>query len=209
MLPKPPQEQLRLDYGDSMANITSIPNWRDKTAQQLVTFSQENPQTAQPISRTNLQEFLRLHRLISIGEKGQPEGLVVDVISSGQLPPTLTAQAKGLISKVFYEAHQYIDTDSDTNKYLLSALIGLITIPEDQIVEFYRLAGGRKYPLFADEAEATAAQAAAILAADRLVAKSAIETRAGAASFAAAASYDAGDGAEAITAAGEAAWGAS
>jgi hypothetical protein len=53
-----------------------------------------------------------------------------------------------------------------------------------------------------------AAKAAAILAADRLAAKESIETRAGAASFAAAASYDAGDGAEAITAAGEAAWGA-
>jgi hypothetical protein len=52
------------------------------------------------------------------------------------------------------------------------------------------------------------AKAAAMLAADRLAAKSAIETRAGAASFAAAASYDAGDGAAAITAAGEAAWGA-
>jgi len=51
-----------------------------------------------------------------------------------------------------------------------------------------------------------AAQAAAIAAADRLAAKAAIETRAGAASFAAAASYDAGDGAEAITAAGVAAW---
>jgi hypothetical protein len=55
-------------------------------------------------------------------------------------------------------------------------------------------------------AEATAAKLAAILAADRLEAKSAIETRAGAASFAAAASYDAGDGADEITAAGEAAW---
>jgi hypothetical protein len=55
-------------------------------------------------------------------------------------------------------------------------------------------------------AEATAAKAAAILASDRLSAKASIETRAGAASFAAAASYDAGDGAEAITAAGLAAW---
>jgi hypothetical protein len=57
-------------------------------------------------------------------------------------------------------------------------------------------------------AEVTAAQAAAILASDRLAAKSAIETRAGAASFAAAAAYDAGDSADEITAAGEAAWGA-
>ena len=65
------------------------------------------------------------------------------------------------------------------------------------------------YPMFAIEAEATAAKAAAILAADRLAAKSAIETRAGAAMFAAAASYDAGDVAEAITAAGVAAWEAS
>jgi hypothetical protein len=55
-------------------------------------------------------------------------------------------------------------------------------------------------------AEVEAAQVAAILAADRLAAKSAIETRAGAAVFAAAAAYDAGDGAEAITAAGVAAW---
>jgi hypothetical protein len=55
-------------------------------------------------------------------------------------------------------------------------------------------------------AEVTAAKAAAMLAADRLAAKSAIETRAGAASFAAAASYDAGDGADEITAAGVAAW---
>jgi hypothetical protein len=55
-------------------------------------------------------------------------------------------------------------------------------------------------------AEVTAAKAAAMLAADRLAAKESIETRAGAAAFAAAASYDAGDGAEAITAAGVAAW---
>jgi len=55
-------------------------------------------------------------------------------------------------------------------------------------------------------AEVTAAKAAAMLAADRLAANSAIETRAGAASFAAAASYDAGDGADEITAAGVAAW---
>jgi hypothetical protein len=54
--------------------------------------------------------------------------------------------------------------------------------------------------------EVEAAQAAAILAADRLAAKSGIETRAGAASFAAAASYDAGDDAATITAAGESAW---
>jgi hypothetical protein len=58
-------------------------------------------------------------------------------------------------------------------------------------------------------AEVTAAKAAAIAAADRLAAKAAIETRAGAASFAAAASFDAGASAAAITAAGEAAWGAS
>jgi hypothetical protein len=54
--------------------------------------------------------------------------------------------------------------------------------------------------------EATAAKAAAMLAADRLAAKESIETRAGAAAFAAAASYDAGDGVNEITAAGVAAW---
>jgi len=82
----------------------------------------------------------------------------------------------------------------------------IVTVSPEALAEFYTLGGGRKYPLFTTEAEATAAQAAAILASDRLAAKSAIETRAGAASFAAAASYDAGDSAEAITAAGIAAW---
>ena len=189
-----------------MVDITSIPNWRDMTAQQLVTFSQENPQTAGPIKRTDLQEFLRLNRLASIGADGKPEGVVIDLIHNGQVPDTLVAQAKGLISKVFYEAHETIDTNSDDHRGLLLSLMGSVSIPQDQIIKFYNYASGRKYPLFATEAEATAAKAAAMLAADRLAAKSAIETRAGAASFAAAASYDAGDGADEITAAGEAAW---
>ena len=164
MLPKPPQEQLRLDYGDSMVDITSIPNWRDMTAQQLVTFSQENPQTAGPIKRTDLQEFLRLNRLASIGADGKPEGVVIDLINNGQVPDTLVAQAKGLISKVFYEAHETIDTNSDDHRDLLVSLMGSVSIPQDQIIKFYNYASGRKYPLFTSEAEATAAQAAAILA---------------------------------------------
>ena len=162
MLPKPPQEPLRLDYGDSMVDITSIPNWRDMTAQQLVTFSQENPQTAGPIKRTDLQEFLRLNRLASIGADGKPEGVVIDLIHNGQVPDTLVAQAKGLISKVFYEAHETIDTNSDDHRGLLLSLMGSVSIPQDQIIKFYNYASGRKYPLFATEAEATAAKAAAI-----------------------------------------------
>jgi hypothetical protein len=102
-----------------------------------------------------------------------------------------------------------VDTHLDSYAPLLGALLASTGLSDEQIAEFYRRDGGRMYPLFATEAEATAAQAAAIAAADRLAAKSAIETRAGAASFAAAAAYDAGDGADDITAAGEAAWEAS
>ena len=102
-----------------------------------------------------------------------------------------------------------VDTHLDSYAPLLGALLASTGLSDEQIAEFYRRDGGRKYPLFATKAEAAAAQAAAIEAADRLAAKSAIETRAGAASFAAAASFDAGDGADEITAAGEAAWEAS
>jgi hypothetical protein len=45
-------------------------------------------------------------------------------------------------------------------------LLASTGLSDGQIAEFYRRDGGRKYPLFADEAEATAAQAAAIAAAD-------------------------------------------
>jgi hypothetical protein len=43
-------------------------------------------------------------------------------------------------------------------------LLASTGLSDEQIAEFYRRDGGRKYPLFASEAEATAAQSAAILA---------------------------------------------
>ena len=155
--------------------IENIPGWREMTAQQLVTFSQENPQTAKPIKRTDLQEFLRLNRLISISRNGQPHGVVVDLLDNNVLSEVLSAQAEGLISKVFFESHEVIETNSDDYRDLLVSLMSLVHLPQQEVAKFYQLAGGRKYPLFATEAEATAAQAAAILRESQAAARSQID----------------------------------
>jgi hypothetical protein len=135
-------------------------------------------------------------------------GIIPALAANPATPPDMARKIRGMLSEFEENPLAAIETNSDEYAPLFAWLMGSVSLPSAEIAKFYALGGGRKYPLFATEAEATAAQAAAILAADRLVAKSAIETRAGAASFAAASSYDAGDGAEAITAAGEAAWGA-
>jgi len=59
-----------------------------------------------------------------------------------------------------------VDTHLDSYAPLLGALLASTGLSDEQIAEFYRRDGGRKYPEFADEAEATAAKAAAILAED-------------------------------------------
>jgi hypothetical protein len=132
--------------------------------------------------------------------------LLVAIAQNGQTPIAFRNGLVDMLSHLRNPKSVQVDTHLDSYALLLGNLLAQTGLSDEQIAEFYRRDGGRKYPLFADEAEATAAQAAAILAADRLAAKSAIETRAGAASFAAAASYDAGDGADEITAAGVAAW---
>jgi hypothetical protein len=153
--------------------------------------------------------WLRENGLARYDTNGAWEGLLVAIAQNGQTPIAFRNGLVDMLSHLRNPKSVQVDTHLDSYALLLGNLLAQTGLSDEQIAEFYRRDGGRKYPLFADEAEATAAQAAAILAADRLAAKSAIETRAGAASFAAAASYDAGDGVEAITAAGEAAWEAS
>jgi hypothetical protein len=151
---------------------------------------------------------MRLNRLYKLDRYGVAQGAIPDLIDNVALPEVMRERIEGMLSQFREDSQSPVRTDDPEYAPLLAGLMQIVTVSPEALAEFYALGGGRKYPLFATEAEATAAKAAAILAADRLAAKSAIETRAGAASFAAAASYDAGDGAEAITAAGEAAWGA-
>ena len=176
------------------------------TAAELVAFGAANPQTATPYPVDELINWLRENGLARYDTNGAWEGLLVSIAQNGQTPIAFRNGLVDMLSHLRNPKSVQVDTHLDSYAPLLGALLASTGLRDEQIAEFYALGGGRKYPLFASEAEATAAQAAAIEAADRLAAKSAIETRAGAASFAAAASYDAGDGAEAITAAGEAAW---
>jgi hypothetical protein len=55
-----------------------------------------------------------------------------------------------------------VDTHLDSYAPLLGALLASTGLSDEQIAEFYRRDGGRKYPLFATKAEATAAKAAGI-----------------------------------------------
>jgi hypothetical protein len=189
-----------------MSDITTIPGWRDMDAAELVAFGAANPQTAGPYHVDQLVNWLRENGLARYDTNGAWEGLLVAIAQNGQTPIAFRNGLVDMLSHLRNPKSVQVDTHLDSYAPLLGALLASAGLSDEQIAEFYRRDGGRKYPEFTDEAEATAAQAAAILAADRLAAKSAIETRAGAASFAAAASYDAGDHAEAITAAGEAAW---
>jgi hypothetical protein len=188
-----------------MTSIETIPGWRDKSGAELLAFSQANPQTSQPVPAAPMQKWLRLNDLL-MRVDGVFTGLIPTIAANPQTPPDMARKIRGMLSEFEENPLAAIETNSDEYAPLFAWLMGSVSLPSAEIAKFYALGGGRKYPEFADEAEATAAQAAAIAAADRLAAKSAIETRAGAASFAAAASYDAGDGADAITAAGEAAW---
>jgi hypothetical protein len=189
-----------------MANIESIPGWRDMDAAELVAFGAANPQTAGPYPVDELVNWLRENGLARYDTNGAWEGLLVSIAQNGQTPIAFRNGLVDMLSHLRNPKSVQVDTHLDSYAPLLGALLASTGLSDEQIAEFYRRDGGRKYPLFADEAEATAAKAAAIAAADRLAAKESIETRAGAASFAAAASYDAGDGADEITAAGVAAW---
>jgi hypothetical protein len=59
-----------------------------------------------------------------------------------------------------------IETNSDEYAPLFAWLMGSVSLPSAEIAKFYSLGNGRKYPLFATEAEAATAKAAAIEAAD-------------------------------------------
>ena len=190
-----------------MTSIETIPGWRGMTAAQLVAFTQANPQTASPVPAAPMQKWLRLNDLL-MRVDGVFVGIIPTIAANPETPADMARKIRGLLSEFEENPSAAIETNSDEYAPLFAWLMGSVSLPNDEIAKFYSLGNGRKYPLFATEADATAAQAAAILAADRLAAKEAIETRAGAAMFAAAASYDAGDGADEITAAGEAAWGA-
>ena len=169
MLPKQPQEQLHLDYGDSMVDVTSIPNWRDMAAQQLVTFSQENPQTAGPYPVDELVNWLRENGLARYDTNGAWEGLLVSIAQNGQTPIAFRNGLVDMLSHLRNPKSVQVDTHLDSYAPLLGALLASTGLSDEQIAKFYALGGGRKYPLFSSEAEAEAAQAAAIITEDERI----------------------------------------
>jgi hypothetical protein len=149
-----------------MANIESIPGWRDMDAAELVAFGAANPQTAGPYPVDELVNWLRENGLARYDTNGAWEGLLVSIAQNGQTPIAFRNGLVDMLSHLRNPKSVQVDTHLDSYAPLLGALLASTGLSDDQIAEFYRRDGGRKYPLFTTEAEATAAQAAAIAAAD-------------------------------------------
>ena len=146
-----------------MSDITTIPGWRDKTAAELVAFGAANPQTAGPYPVDELVNWLRENGLARYDTNGAWEGLLVSIAQNGQTPIAFRNGLVDMLSHLRNPKSVQVDTHLDSYAPLLGALLASTGLSDEQIAEFYRRDGGRKYLLFADEAEATAAQAAAIL----------------------------------------------
>jgi hypothetical protein len=149
-----------------MADITSIPGWRDMDAAELVAFGAANPQTAGPYPVEELVNWLRENGLARYSTNGAWEGLLVLIAQNEQTPIAFRNGLVDMLSHLRNPKSVQVDTHLDAYAPLLGALLASTGLSDEQIAEFYRRDGGRKYPEFADEAEATAAQAAAIAAAD-------------------------------------------
>jgi hypothetical protein len=147
-----------------MANIESIPGWRDMDAAELVAFGAANPQTAGPYPVDELVNWLRENGLARYDTNGAWEGLLVSIAQNGQTPIAFRNGLVDMLSHLRNPKSVQVDTHLDSYAPLLGALLASTGLSAEQIAEFYRRDGGRKYPLFATEAEATAAQAAAIAA---------------------------------------------
>jgi len=145
-----------------MSDITTIPGWRDKTAAELVAFGAANPQTAGPYPVDELVNWLRENGLARYDTAGGWEGLLVVIAQDEQSPLPFREGLKDMLSHLRNPKSVQVDTHLDSYAPLLGALLASTGLSADQIDEFYRRDGGRMYPLFVTEAEATAAQAAAI-----------------------------------------------
>ena len=145
-----------------MANIESIPGWRDMDAAELVALGAANPQTAGPYPVDELVNWLRENGLARYDTNGAWEGLLVAIAQNGQTPIAFRNGLVDMLSHLRNPKSIQVDTHLDSYAPLLGALLASTGLSDEQIAEFYLRDGGRKYPLFADEAEATAAQAAAI-----------------------------------------------
>jgi hypothetical protein len=152
-----------------MSDITTIPGWRDMTAAELVAFGAANPQTAGPYPVDALVNWLRENGLARYDTNGAWEGLLVAIAQNGQTPIAFRNGLVDMLSHLRNPKSVQVDTHLDSYAPLLGALLASTGLSDEQIAEFYRRDGGRKYPLFATEAEATAAQAAAIEAEDEAI----------------------------------------
>jgi hypothetical protein len=148
-----------------MTSIETIPGWRDKSGAELLAFSQANPQTAAPVPAAPMQKWLRLNDLL-MRVDGVFTGLIPTIAANPATPPDMARKIRGMLSEFEENPQAAIETNEDEYAPLFAWLMGSVSLPGAEIAKFYALGGGRKYPLFADEAEATAAQAAAIAAED-------------------------------------------
>jgi hypothetical protein len=89
-------------------------------------------------------------------------GIIPALAANPATPPDMARKIRGMLSEFEENPLAAIETNSDEYAPLFAWLMGSVSLPGDQIAKFYALGNGRKYPLFASEAEATAAQAAAI-----------------------------------------------
>jgi anaerobic glycerol-3-phosphate dehydrogenase len=140
-------------------------------AAELVAFGAANPQTAGPYPVDELVNWLRENGLARYDTNGAWEGLLVSIAQNGQTPIAFRNGLVDMLSHLRNPKSVQVDTHLDSYAPLLGALLASTGLSDEQIAEFYRRDGGRKYPEFADEAEATAAQAAAILRESQAIAR--------------------------------------
>jgi hypothetical protein len=97
--------------------------------------------------------------------------LLVSIAQNGQTPIAFRNGLVDMLSHLRNPKSVQVDTHLDSYAPLLGALLASTGLSDEQIAEFYRRDGGRMYPEFATESEATAAQAAAILRESQAIAR--------------------------------------
>lgn len=141
-------------------SITDIPGWKEMSAADLLAFSQSHPETRRPILVEDLQFYLQQSGIAWIGLSGGWEGAIVNLLPN--LDGELRAGIELMLAHIRNHRSRNVDTTDPQYAPLLPAITGVLGIDP---AEVYALGGGRRYPAFADAAEAEAAQAAAMHAA--------------------------------------------
>lgn len=141
-------------------SIIDIPGWQSMTAAELLAFTESHPETRRPIPVGDLQFFLQDKRIAWLGLSGGWEGPLVDVIPS--LPADIQSGISLMLAHIRNHRSEKVDTTDPRYSPLLPAIIAVAGV---DAAEVYTMGGGRRYPAFADAAEAEAAQAAALHAA--------------------------------------------